>query len=357
ELRDPGVVDDPERNGTRLAPHGVGRKNARPVLDGGGAALKVPAGPDGVLVRQVIRGVDLPAIRKAAANDVGRDAVEDAVEIVLRRKRELRIPAEARQLVVELRLRPLQGEHVVVVLFALPIANVDRGERSRVIDPLQLERVGDPPRRGEPEVYDRFASQEGEAGIRVQQVRQVHEGSSLLGVSTVRRRPWSRRLDEAVTPVVRAGSVVAELALRTAELQRWRERPPLPAIEIKVGNGISEAVLRPNIDHAGSPQSVLSRKRPGYQAEVVRKPRGKNLGESVDTLGQRDSVEPILEIGMVAAHMKLPEGVLRDAGSLEDHVVKRGVLPARQLLHILLGETVRARARRRVHIVPGALEP
>src|SRR5207244_2809290 len=88
----------------------------------------------------------------------------------------------------------------------------------------------------------------------------------------------------------------------------------------------------------------------------VRKPRCKNLGESVDTLGQRDSVEPILEIGMVAAHMKLPEGVLRDAGSLEDYVVERGVLPARQLLHVLLGEAVRARARRRVDIVPGALE-
>src|SRR5207253_4399842 len=69
-----------------------------------------------------------------------RYAIEDEVQVVVREKGQLRVAAETSNLVVELVPRPLEREDVVVVLLALPIAHVDRGEGRLVVDAREGER-------------------------------------------------------------------------------------------------------------------------------------------------------------------------------------------------------------------------
>ena len=114
ELRDPGVVDDPERDRAGLVPHGVGGEHVRSVHDRSGIALEVRSRTNRVRVRQAIARIDLAAVREAGALDVRRYAIEDEVQVVVREKGQLRVAAETSNLVVELVPRPLEREDVVM---------------------------------------------------------------------------------------------------------------------------------------------------------------------------------------------------------------------------------------------------
>ena len=64
----------------------------------------------------------------------------------------------------------------------------------------------------------------------------------------------------------------------------------------------------------------------------------------VDSFGKLDAVDPVLEVGVLAADMDLAVGILRDAGRLQHHLVQRRVVTLRQIMNRLLVETVDAAA-------------
>jgi hypothetical protein len=56
---------------------------------------------------------------------------------------------------------------------------------------------------------------------------------------------------------------------------------------------------------------------------------GQRLPEDADALGQDDAVEPVLQAVVLAAHVKLAEGILRHVRRLHDHLVEQRVVAAR----------------------------
>ena len=63
-------------------------------------------------------------------------------------------------------------------------------------------------------------------------------------------------------------------------------------------------------------QTILRRQRASNLIHRGDEARIERLAEDADALGQNDSIETVLQVIVIAAHMDLPEGVLRDVGCL-----------------------------------------
>ena len=98
--------------------------------------------------------------------------------------------------------------------------------------------------------------------------------------------------------------------------------------------------LGPDVDDAGSTVAVLGWQRARDQADLVGKARVQHLAEAADRLGDDDAVDAVLQVGMVAAHMQLPEGVLCDPGACSRTLVQCGVVALRQCGDVFLVESV-----------------
>jgi len=118
-------------------------------------------------------------------------------------------------------------------------------------------------------------------------------------------------------PVVQdfAGDVVIDLSDAAAELGT-RLIPRLrAAIERDRAAWSQRPGLRLNIDDTSGPQTVLCRQRAGDQRHGIGKPRLQCLAEDIDALRELNPVDAVLQIGVVAANVDLPERVLRDTGA------------------------------------------
>ena len=104
-----------------------------------------------------------------------------------------------------------------------------------------------------------------------------------------------------------AGHEIIEIAVGSAVFETWLNRPALAAIEFNVGNVVLQPVFGLDVDNAGRAQSELGWQDAGQQADAVRKARAQYLAEASDSLRQLDTINTILKIRMIAAHVKLAE--------------------------------------------------
>ena len=83
------------------------------------------------------------------------------------------------------------------------------------------------------------------------------------------------------------------------------------------------AALGLDVDDARCTQSELCWKRAGDQREAADKAGIQNAAKSRDAVRKNDSVDAVLDVGMLIAHMDFAagSGVLRDAGRLQQHFV------------------------------------
>ena len=105
-----------------------------------------------------------------------------------------------------------------------------------------------------------------------------------------------------------------------------------------------------DVEDARRLEPVLRRQGAGDQRNAAGEARLQRLAEDGKPLGQFDAIDAILHIGVVAAHVDLAEAVLRDAGSLQQHLVERRVFTLRDRLQRLLIENVGARAEARLNL-------
>ena len=138
-----------------------------------------------------------------------------------------------------------------------------------------------------------------------------------------------RVLDPDVVVEKFAGYVVIDLADRTAEFEARLDPRLLAAICGDRAAGRERAGLGLDIDDPGAPQPILRRQRAGNQRDGIGKPRLERLAEHVDPFRQLNPVQPILQIGVVAADMDLSKRILRDARCLQQQLVQGLVIALR----------------------------
>src|SRR5208282_6488510 len=97
-----------------------------------------------------------------------------------------------------------------------------------------------------------------------------------------------------------------------------------------------QSILGLDIDYARGTQAELGRQRAGQQADALGEARTQYLAESRDSFRKLDPVDAILKIGMIAAHVNLPERILGHAGRLQQHLVELRISTLRQFLDGLL---------------------
>ena len=81
------------------------------------------------------------------------------------------------------------------------------------------------------------------------------------------------------------------------------------------------------------------------------------LAEDRQPLGQLHAVQPVLHVGVLAAQVDLAEAVLRHAGRLQQHLVKRRVFALRNVLQSLRREDVARRAEARLDLLARHIQP
>src|SRR5450631_1304441 len=84
--------------------------------------------------------------------------------------------------------------------------------------------------------------------------------------------------------------------------------------------------LRRDIDDARGAQPEFCRQRAGDQAHGRDEARIQSLAEYADPFRQNDAIDPILQAVVLAADMKLTEGILRNLGHLQDDLVEQRVI-------------------------------
>ena len=80
-------------------------------------------------------------------------------------------------------------------------------------------------------------------------------------------------------------------------------------------------------DHPRLAVAVLGRQGAGQKVDLLGKPGVQRLAETGNPLGQDNPVNAVLNISVVASHMKLAERVIGHAGRLEQYLVEGGVFP------------------------------
>jgi hypothetical protein len=116
----------------------------------------------------------------------------------------------------------------------------------------------------------------------------------------------------------------------------------------RLGAGIGRARLERDVDHAGLPEAVLRRQGARDQRHLARVLGGQRVGEQGQAFGQLHAVQPVLQVAVVAAHMKLAEAVLRHAGRAQDHLVDRRLLAQRDGLDDAAREVIARGAEARL---------
>ena len=94
----------------------------------------------------------------------------------------------------------------------------------------------------------------------------------------------------------------------------------------------------------------------GNQRHGIGEARLQRLAEDIDPLRQLHSVDPVLQIGVIAAHMDLPERILRDPRSLEQQLIQRLIVALRLRLDRLPIEIVDRGAKPRLNLLASNVE-
>ena len=111
-----------------------------------------------------------------------------------------------------------------------------------------------------------------------------------------------------------------------------------------------------DVDNAGGAQAVLRRQRAGDQRHGIGEPRLQRLAEDIDPLRQLNPVEAVLQIGVIAADVDLPERILGNTGSLQQQLVQRLIVALRLGFDRLPAEIVDGGAEAGLDLLAGDIE-
>ena len=123
-----------------------------------------------------------------------------------------------------------------------------------------------------------------------------------------------------------AGEVIVPLATMAAVLETRLDRVEAPAVDRKIAARVERAVLGAHVDDARGVEAVLRGQRPGDQRNAAQQPRVELLPKAGDALGNQHVIDPVLQVRVLAAHVELPERILRHAGRAQQRVVERRVV-------------------------------
>ncbi len=165
-----------------------------------------------------------------------------------------------------------------------------------------------------------------------------------------------RVLDPQGILQVFAGRVIIDLADAAAPFRTRVDRRLRAAIHRHRTARIERPGLGLDVDDPGGAQPVLRRQCAGDQRHRIGEPGLQRLAEDIDPLGQLNSVDAELQIGVVAADMKLAERILGDTRRLKQELVERRVVALRLGFDRLPAETIDGRAEARLDLAARDVE-
>src|SRR5204863_301162 len=151
----------------------------------------------------------------------------------------------------------------------------------------------------------------------------------LVGIVMDRVTASTRILDaDAVVQVIRC-DVIVEFPRDAAVFDTWHDGIEASAIHGGFALLKDGAVLRVNVDHTRGAKAELRRQRAGDKRDVVSETRLQFLTETGNAFRQEHVIDAVLQIGVLTADVKLPEGILRYGRETQHGLVKRRVFAPR----------------------------
>ena len=96
------------------------------------------------------------------------------------------------------------------------------------------------------------------------------------------------------------------VADRAAIFDARRDRLAAAAVEADGAAAVEGAALGRDVDDAGGVQAILGRKRAVDHADIADQAAVENLAEARDAIGQKNAVDPILNVGVFVAQCSAP---------------------------------------------------
>ena len=146
--------------------------------------------------------------------------------------------------------------------------------------------------------------------------------------------------DAHVVAQVGAGQVVAEVAARAAEFGACFDVTVAADGDADAAAVVDHFTLTLDVYDRGVVQSVLGGQCAGEDAEVVGEAGFQRLAEAADGLRNDHTVDAVLNVGVIAADVKLAVRVLNDSRRLENHLVQRRAVTQRQALDVAAVEPI-----------------
>ena len=157
----------------------------------------------------------------------------------------------------------------------------------------------------------------------------------LLGAVVQRIGTTVRRLDAERVGRVVAGYEIVEPTRRTTIVHAAGYSTVASAIDADLASRFEQSRLGLHVDDAGGAQAVFGWQGAGDQLHRIGKSGIERLSKHRDAFWNDDAVQAVLQAVVLAAHMQLPEGVLRHARRLEHDLVEQRVLAARLVVDVL----------------------
>src|SRR6266851_605726 len=117
-----------------------------------------------------------------------------------------------------------------------------------------------------------------------------------------------RRLQPAVILKIIASRIITQISLRAAQLEARLQGAALPSIYIDIAAAQAFTALGLELNHPRGVIAILSRQRSFQQRDALREAGAKALREpAADPLGQFDTVDPVLDLCVLAPDVKCAE--------------------------------------------------
>ena len=165
-----------------------------------------------------------------------------------------------------------------------------------------------------------------------QQLRDIAEEFSLFGAVVQRIGRWHRVFETLVAAKIAAGEEILRVADDAAKFEAWRKRPETAAIKAETAARL-ECFLGGDVDDARRAQAVLRRQRAVEQADAADEAGVEHRPEPGNPQGKRNAVDSVLNVRIFVADVEIrivQRRILGDAGRLENDLVERRVVAARQ---------------------------
>ena len=141
---------------------------------------------------------------------------------------------------------------------------------------------------------------------------------------------------------IAAGDEIFGISLDPAIFEAGRDGLTAAAVDADAAAGKRRSALGSDVDDAGRMQAILRRQRAGEQLHVADEGRLENLREAGNAIGQQNSVDPVLNVAVLVADVKiaLARRILVDARKLQREVAELNGVSLRDILDVPLSEFI-----------------